>query len=41
MAISLNTDVSEGSVVTQLRCDGIINKSFVVNLPLSLLVKEF
>jgi len=37
----LNSDISQGSVVTQLRCDGIINKSFVVNLPLSLLVKEF
>jgi len=37
----LNSDISQGSVVTQLRCDGIINKGFVANLLMSLLVKEF
>jgi len=36
-----NSDISQGSVVTQLRCGGIINKGFVANLPLSLPVKEF
>ena len=41
MAIFLNSDISQGSVVTQLRCDGIINKGFVANLLMSLLVKEF
>jgi len=27
----LNSDISQGSVVTQLMCDGIINKGFVAN----------
>jgi len=37
----LNTDISQGSVVTQLRCGGIINDDFVANLLLNLPVKEF
>ena len=36
----LNTDISQGSVITQLRCGGIINKGFVTNLLLNLSVKE-
>jgi len=28
----LNSDISQGSVVTQLRCGGIITKGFVANL---------
>jgi len=32
----LNTDISQGSVVTQLRCDGIANEDFVANLPMNL-----
>ena len=27
----LNTDISQGSVVTQLRCGGIVNEDFVAN----------
>jgi len=41
MAIFLNSDISQGSVVTQLRCGGIINKDFVANLLVNLSVKEF
>jgi len=41
MAIFLNSDISQGSVVTQLRYDGIINKCFVANLLVNLSVKEF
>ena len=37
----LNTDISQGSVVTQLSCGGIINKRFVANLLVNLSVKEF
>ena len=37
----LNTDISQGSVVTQLRYGGIINEGFIVNLLSNLLVKEF
>jgi len=37
----LNTDISQGSVVTQLKHGGIINEGFIVNLLLNLLVKEF
>jgi len=37
----LNFDISQGSVVTQLRCVEIINKSFVANLLMNLRVKEF
>ena len=36
MAI-FNTDISQGSVVTQLRCGGIVNEDLLVNLP----VKNF
>ena len=41
MATLLNSDISQGRVVTQLRCGGIINKGFVVNLLVNLPVKEF
>jgi len=41
MAIFLNSDISQGSVVTQLRCGGIITKGFVANLLVNLSVKEF
>jgi len=37
----LNSDISQGSVVTQLRCGGIINKHFVANLLVNLSAKEF
>jgi len=37
----LNSDISQGSVVTQLGCGGIINKGFVTNLLVNLSVKEF
>jgi len=37
----LNSDISQGSVVTHIRCDGIINKGFVANLLMNLSVKEF
>jgi len=30
--IFLNSDISQGSVVTQLRCGGIISQGFVANL---------
>ena len=40
-AIFLNTDISQGSVATQLRCGGIFNYDFVANLSLSLTVKGF
>jgi len=36
-----NIDISQGSVVTQLRCGGIVNEDFVANLLLNLTVKEF
>ena len=36
-----NTDISQGSVVTQLRCGGIVNEDFVANLLVNLTVKEF
>ena len=39
--IFLNTDISQGSEVTQLRCGGIGYKDFVANLPVALPVKEF
>jgi len=41
MAIFSNSDTSQGSVVTQLRCGVIINKDFVANLLVNLSVKEF
>ena len=37
----LNSDISQGSVVTRLRCGGIINNGFVANLLMNLPVKEF
>ena len=36
-----NTDISQGSAVTQLKCSGIINDDFVAKLPVNLRVKEF
>ena len=36
----LNTDISQGSVVTQLNCGGIVNENFVANLLLNPLVNE-
>jgi len=36
-----NTDISQGSVVTQLRCGEIVNEDFVANLLVNLTVKEF
>ena len=36
----LNTDISQGSVVTHLRCGGIFKYELVANLPVSLPVKE-
>jgi len=39
--IFLNSDISQGSVVTELRCGGIVNKGFVANLLVNLSVKEF
>ena len=38
--IFLNPDISQGSVVTQLRCGEIISQGFVANLLLNLSVKE-
>ena len=35
-----NCDISQGSVVTQLRCDEIISQGFVANLLVNLSVKE-
>jgi len=40
-AIFLNTDISQGSVATQLKCIGIGNDDFVANLLENLSVKEF
>jgi len=37
----LSTDILQGSVVTQLRCGGIVNEDFVANLLLNLSVKNF
>jgi len=36
----LNTDISQGSAATYLRCDGIFKYEFVANLSLCLSVKE-
>jgi len=33
--------ISQGSVATRLRCDGIFKNELVANLPVSLPVKEF
>ena len=38
--IFLNSDISQGSVVTQLRCGEIISQSVVANLLVNLSVKE-
>jgi len=35
-----DTDISQGSVATYLRCGGIFKYEFVANLPLSLSAKE-
>jgi len=37
----LNTDISQGSVATCLRYDGIFRDHFITNLLLSLIVKSF
>jgi len=37
----LNTDISQGSAATHLRCGGILNEGFVANLLVNLPVKEF
>jgi len=37
----LSTDISQGSVVTQLRCGGMVNEDFVANLLMNLSVKNF
>ena len=37
----LNTDISQGSVVTQLTCGGIVSEDFVANLLMNLSVEEF
>ena len=34
-------NISQGSVATRLRCDGILSYHFAANLSLSLTVKEF
>ena len=36
----LNTDISQGSVVRQLRCGKIVSQGFVANLLVNLSVKE-
>jgi len=36
----LNFDISQGTVVTQVKCSGIINNGFVANLLVNLSVKE-
>ena len=38
--IFLNSDISQDSVVTQLRCGEIISQGFVANLLVNLSVKE-
>jgi len=40
MAI-FNTDISQGSVVIQLKCGAIVNDDFIANLLVNLTVKEF
>jgi len=37
----LNIKVSQGSVATRLRCDGIFNDQFITQLRLNPRVKEF
>ena len=36
-----NTDISQGSVVTHIRCGEIVNEDFVANLLVNMSVKEF
>jgi len=36
-----NIDISQGNVVTLLRCDGIFNNDFIADLIANLSVKEF
>jgi len=38
--IFVNSDISQGSVVTQLRCDEMISQGFVAILVVNLPVKE-
>jgi len=38
--IFLNSDISQGSVLTQFRCGGIISECFVANLLVNLSVEE-
>jgi len=38
--IFLNSDITQGSVVTQLRCGEIISQGFAANLLVNLSVKE-
>jgi len=38
--IFLNSDISQGSVVTQLRCGEMISQGFVANLLVNLSVEE-
>ena len=38
--IFLNSDISQGGVVTQLRCGIIISQGFVANLLMNLSVRE-
>ena len=38
--IFLNSDISQGSVVTQLRCGEILSQGFVANLQVNLSVNE-
>ena len=37
----LNNDISQGSVVAQLRCDRIVNEDFVANLLMNALCGNF
>jgi len=37
----LNTEISQGSVATRLRCGGMFNNYSIANLPVSLPVKRF
>jgi len=37
----LNIDISQSSVVTQLRCGEVVNEHFVANLLVNLSVEEF
>jgi len=41
VAIFLNIDISQGSVVTCLRCGGIFKYGFITNFLRSLMVKDF